>query len=105
MQVFLDKLSEQYADDYIVLVVDGASWHTTQKLICPENIELFQLPPYTPEMNPIEQVWREIRTRGFRNEIFETLEDVVDRLCSTVCSLTDDVIKSITLRDWIKCIF
>ena len=56
---------------------------------------------YTPEMNPIEQIWKEIRKRGFRNEIFATLEKVVDRLCDTICSLSNQVISSITGRDWI----
>ena len=52
-------------------------------------------------MNPIEQIWKEIRKRGFKNEIFPTLEKVIDRLCETIRSLTNDVIKSITGRDWI----
>ena len=52
-------------------------------------------------MNPIEQIWKEIRKRGFRNEVFETLEKVVDRLCDTICSLTPNTIFSITGRDWI----
>ena len=57
----------------------------------PENIVLFHIPPYTPEMNPIEQIWKEIRKRGFRNEVFATLEKVVDRLCDTICSLTPNI--------------
>ena len=52
-------------------------------------------------MNPIEQIWKEIRKRGFRNEIFQTLEKVIDRLCDTICSLDYEVIKSITARSWI----
>ena len=56
-------------------------------------------------MNPIEQVWKEIRKRGFRNEIFQTLDKVVDRLCSTICSISQDTIKSITGREWILSIF
>ena len=52
-------------------------------------------------MNPIEQIWKEIRKCGFRNEIFATLEKVVDRLCDTICSLSNQVISSITGRDWI----
>ena len=66
-----------------------------------QNIVLFHIPPYTPEMNPIEQIWKEIRKRGFRNEVFATLEKVVDRLCDTICSLTPNTIFSITGRDWI----
>ena len=57
--------------------------------------------PATPEMNPIEQIWKELRKRGFRNEIFATLEKVVDRLCETIRTLSCDTVKSITGRDWI----
>ena len=85
----------------ILLCCDGAAWHKSGALNLPENIILHYLPPYTPEMNPIEQIWKEIRKRGFRNEVFSTLEKVVDRLCDTICSLTETVISSITRRDWI----
>jgi len=56
-------------------------------------------------MNPIEAIWKEIRKRGFRNEIFQTLEKVVDRLCETIRSLTKADTQSITGRDWIMSIF
>ena len=52
-------------------------------------------------MNPIEQIWKELRKRGFRNEVFASLEKVVERLCDTICSLTNQAISSITGRDWI----
>ncbi len=55
----------------------------------------------TAEMNPIEQIWKEIRKLGFKNEVFPSLEKVVKRLCVTICSLSKDTIKSITGRDWI----
>ena len=71
----------------------------------PDNIVLFYIPPYTPEMNPIEQIWKELRKLGFRNEIFASLEKVVDRLCDTICQLSPAVIRSITARDWIIAIF
>ena len=82
---------------------EKTGFHTQyiNKLHIPENIELFYIPPYTPEMNPIEQIWKELRITGFRNEVFATLEKVVDRLCDTICTLTSDTIKSITRRSWI----
>ena len=82
---------------------EKTGFHTQyiNKLHIPENIELFYIPPYTPEMNPIEQIWKELRITGFRNEVFATLEKVVDRLCDTICTLTSDTIKSITGRSWI----
>ena len=101
MNLFLRELSKQFPQDTILMCYDGAAWHKSGTLEVPENIVLFHIPPYTPEMNPIEQIWKEIRKRGFRNEVFATLEKVVDRLCDTICPLTPNTIFSITGRDWI----
>ena len=104
MNLFLGELSKQYENDVVLLCCDGAAWHKSNSLHVPENIFLMHIPPYTPEMNPIEQIWKEIRKMGFRNQVFATLDKVVDRLCETICSLTTDTIHCITARDWIiKC--
>lgn len=105
MNVFLKHLSESYPDDYIVLVCDGAAWHKSKTLRVPENIGLFFIPPYTPEMNPIEQIWKELRKMGFRNEVFASLEKVVDRLCDVINDLSAEVVRSVTGRDWILSCF
>lgn len=101
MNIFLRELGAQYKDDYLLLVVDGASWHKAIALQIPDNIELIFLPPATPEMNPIEQIWAWLRLHGFRNEIFHSLDKVVDRLCDTIRSLSSDIVMSISHRDWI----
>ena len=101
MNYFLDDLSKQFPDDVILLCCDGAAWHKATALKIPENIYLFFIPPYTPEMNPIEQIWKELRKMGFRNEVFATLEKVVDRLCDTINALATETIRSITARSWI----
>ena len=105
MNIFLKELSDTYYDDSIILVADGAAWHKSKGLNIPCNIKIMYLPPYTPEMNPIEQIWTEIRKRGFKNEIFPTLEKVVDRLCDVICSITPQTFMSITTRDWIAGMF
>ena len=105
MNVFLKELSNQYPEDMILLCCDGAAWHKSKMLQVPDNIVLFHIPPYTPEMNPIEQIWKELRKIGFRNEFFSSLEKVVDRLCDTICRLSPDLIRSITGRDWIIATF
>jgi putative transposase len=105
MNIFLCELSKQFQNDRIVLVCDGAGWHTTKKLEIPENIRLVFLPPATPEMNPIEQIWKEIRKIGFRNEIFSSLNAVVDRLCEVICSLSAATVTSIMARKWIIDVF
>ena len=99
--VFLRELSKAYPDDTILLICDGAAWHKSKTLVLPANIHLLHIPPYTPEMNPIEQIWKQLRAMGFRNEVFHTLKDVVDRLCETICRLTSEMVHSITARDWI----
>ena len=105
MNVFLEEMSKQYPEDDILMVCDGAAWHKSNAMKVPEKITLLNIPPYTPEMNPIEQIWRELRTQGFRNEVFQTLEKVVDRLCETINNLSPEMISSITCRDWIYKIF
>ena len=101
MNLFLQNLSKEFAEDYILLVCDGARWHDSKNLKIPDNIQLLHIPPYTPEMNPIEQIWEELREKGFRNEVFSSLDQVVDRLCQTITALTKETISSITGRDWI----
>ena len=101
MSLFLRELSSQFPDEIVLLCCDGAAWHRSKSLEIPENIILFHIPPYTPEMNPIEQIWKELRKIGFRNQVFTTLEKVVARLCDVICSLSTAMIKSITCRSWI----
>ena len=105
MNLFLSELSAQFPDDTILLCCDGAAWHKAEALVVPENIRLFFIPPYTPEMNPVEQIWKELRKMGFRNEVFTTLEKMVDRLSDTICALTPKVIHSISARHWILSCF
>jgi len=105
MNIFMEHLSAAYPNDMILLPMDKASWHRSKDLQVPENIRILHIPPYTPEMNPIEQIWKELRKLGFRNELFKTLEKVVQRLCDTINSLTNTTVKSITGRDWILSMF
>lgn len=63
--IFLSERSKQFFDDVILLICDGAAWHKSKALKCPKKIQLFFIPQYTPEMNPIEQIWKQIRPMGF----------------------------------------
>lgn len=103
MNIFLEEVSKRYPDSYILMVVDNASWHKSKGLNIPENIELFPLLPYTPELNPFEMIWDEVREKGFRNELFKSLKAVQDRLCDTLLSLelNKNRVKSICVWDWI----
>ena len=100
-QAFIVRLSEKFPDYYIVFCCDNASWHSSGKISVPKNMELCFIPPRTPEMNPIEQIWKEIRKRGFKNIVFDTIGDVVSKLWKVVNSISKETIVSITLRKWI----
>jgi len=77
MNIFLEEVSITYPDDYILMVMDNATWHKSKGLVISENIEIFPLLPYTPELNPIEMIWDELREKIFRNELFPTLNVTV----------------------------
>ena len=104
MSAFLNELSKAYPDDLIILVMDNAAWHSSQTLKVPDNIKCLFIPPYTPEMNPIEQIWKELR-KDFANELFPSLQSVMDQLEKSINNLTADLIKSVTGRDWVLNIF
>jgi len=60
--------------------MDKAGWHTTKQLRFPQNIIVWFLPPYSPELNPVEMIWKHIGTKHFNNRIFDTLNDVEKQL-------------------------
>ena len=99
--LFLQNLSDEFPDDYILLCWDRAAWHMSKSLIIPNNIELFFIPPATPEMNPVEQIWEELKEKDFDNMLFPSLKRVVDQLCTSINNLEKDTVKSITGREWI----
>ena len=103
MNIFLDAVSKQYPNDYILMVADNAPWHKSNGLVIPENMEIFPLLPYTPELNPIEMIWDEIREKFFKNKLFKTLSAVSDKLCEAIVHLLDNknIVKSITGWGWI----
>lgn len=105
VNAFLKELSERFPDDYIILIGDNASWHKSEQMKLPENIELLFIPPRTPEMNPIEQVWEAIREDGFKNRFFQTLDEVENKIFEVVGQLTKEIISRLTFRSWLPASF
>ena len=80
MNIFFKNYPKLFCDDFIVLACDGAGWHKSKELNIPKNIELVFISPYIPEMNPIEQIWEEIRKCGFKNKLFRHLKRLLKDL-------------------------
>ena len=80
MNEFLTQVSQAHPDEFIVMVVDGASSHRSKDLQVPENIRLHRLPGYSPELNPQEHVWDELREKEFPNRVFASMDGVLGHL-------------------------
>lgn len=78
MNRFYRQISETYPDDYILVVFDGASSHKSKGTELPHNIQLLVLPPYCPELNPVECLWGYLRRTACGNRYFDKLSDVVE---------------------------
>ncbi len=80
MNEFLQQLSIHYSNYRIIIILDKAGWHISQSLKIRDNIKLMHLNPYSPELNPVELLWRELRRKYFHNIIFDNLDEVENTL-------------------------
>ncbi len=74
-QIYLDEFSKEFEDTYNIIVLDNGAFHKAKSLIIPQNIGLIFLPPYSPELNPAENMWAQFK-RAFTNLFCKTLEEV-----------------------------
>ena len=89
---------------HAVLILDGAGWHGAKALFLPDNLSLLTLPPYSPEPNPVENVWQYLRANWLAIRVFENDDAIVDACCSAWNRFANDpaTVTSITSRDWEK---
>ncbi|GFE72342.1 IS630 family transposase [Chroococcus sp. FPU101] len=87
MNLFLQQVSQEFFDYFIILQVDQAAWHRAKNLVVPNNIRLLFQPPYSPEVMPVEHLWDEIREKYFSNRLFLSLDKVEDTLCQALKEL------------------
>jgi hypothetical protein len=80
MNRFLAQVAADFADYFVVMQVDGAGWHRSKDLQIPDNIRLIEQPAASPELNPVEHIWDDIREKAMPNRMFETLERVEQAL-------------------------
>jgi transposase len=87
-----------------VLVLDGAGFHVAKDLKIPRNITLLRLPPYSPELNPIENVWEYLRGNKLANTVYETYDELVTACCNAWNFFVEDPerVASVTTRSWAK---
>ena len=105
MELHLAEISKAVATGaHAVLIVDGAGWHDAKDPGVPDNITPLKLPPYSPELNPMENVWQYLRSNKLAITVFNTYNEIVD-ICADAWNFfakDPERIISITHRDWIK---
>ena len=103
MSLFLAEVAARHPEDFILMFLDQAGWHKAKALVVPANMRLEWLPPYSPECNPVEHLWDEIREKWFANRLFQGLDAVEDTLVTALHTLETETerVGSITGFDWI----
>jgi len=103
MTIHLNEISRAVAPGaHAVLVMDGAGYHERAIVELPSNISLLTLPAYSPELNPVENVWQFLRQNHLANRVFENYDAILDACCAAWrCFINaPDKIASITQRSW-----
>jgi hypothetical protein len=80
MNAFLHQVSARHSSEFVVMVLDGAPLHRSAQLKIPENMVLLRLPPYSPELNPVELLWDDLREKEFANKVFDSLDSAIAQL-------------------------
>jgi transposase len=103
MAALLQEMSLHVAPGaHALLIIDQAGWHMAKDLTVPPNITLVPLPPYSPELNPTENIWEFIRANYLSHKVYKTAGDVIDACCRAWNTLVNEVgrIRSIGTRKW-----
>ena len=102
-QIFLDEVAKRHPENRIIMILDGAGWHKAGTLVTPENMKLLHLPPYSPELNPVEHLWDELREKYFHNKVFDSIFSLEKHLESSLLSMEIDQqkVRSIVAWPWI----
>jgi transposase len=97
---YLKQLSKRFKKEKIVLVMDNASFHKSKKLNIPKNINIEYLPPYSPELNPQERRFEDIK-KFLKNRVFNSLEELQSKVTEILFSYTKEQIKSLVSYNYI----
>ena len=106
MTRFLSQVSAAHSEEFIVMVLDGASSHKSKELKIPDNLSLISLPPYSPELNPAEQIWNILRRDYFANRVFDSLDSATNQAEYGLAEMAADksAVRKLTNWPWISAI-
>jgi transposase len=94
-QLWLDGFGEAFPDSYNILVLDNGAFHKAKAVQWPSNVVPLFLPPYSPELNPMERLWRDLKDK-LADIVSQTIDELSDAVCSIIQSYSDALLKSLT---------
>jgi transposase len=91
---------------HALIVMDQAGWHKAANLLIPKNLSILHLPPYSPELNPQEQVWQYLKDHFLANRVFRDSKEILNACCEAWNHFArmPDLIYSLTTRKWAQLI-
>ena len=95
MNLYLEQMSLAYGNEEIVIIMDQAGWHKSKELVVPENIAIIHLPPYSPELNPIERLWKYTKTNFIHNRVFDSLKQIMANMVDVFAELKNETVASL----------
>lgn len=95
MNIFFEEMAQVMSDKEIIFIMDGAGGHKSNELKIPSNFQIIFLPPYSPELNPVERLWLHIKQNTIRNNIYHKLSALEDHVCEFINRLTLTEVASI----------
>lgn len=102
MNIYIEELSKELKGKNVLIIMDQAGWHKCKELNIPDNIKIIFLPPYSPELNPVERFWKEIKKDVVHNKVFETIEDLMDVVSEKIKVMTDDRIQRLCTCSYLQ---
>jgi transposase len=95
MNIYLTEMSAAFPDKKIMIVLDQAGWHKSKSLDVPDNFFLELLPPYSPELDPVEKLWQHLKKHACRNRLFIDENELMDTLSDELAKLSPNRLKDL----------
>ena len=101
MQIYLDELSQSLGEKEIILIMDQAGWHKSKALVVPKNVDIWFLPPYSPELNPVERLWKMIKRNTLHNRLYDSLKQLEKAVVEYFDTLNSEVLMKLCTCSYI----
>jgi len=101
MNRFLEEFKKFLGDKEVILIMDNASFHKSKRLKIPEGINIEYIPPYSPELNPVERVFQEIK-KYIKNLVFDSVDEMIEKLSEVLNTFSMEKLKNLIFFPYIK---